>query len=264
MASFDYITTYSSIAGLELELEIPFSFPAQSRPVRHRNATRSTLQPLPSACDRLLLDTQRLSSSAANWSSHAQRASLSYITSYQPAANPQPAPAPQTMNNNRYNLRSTSGQQQQQQQQQQVAAPSFYPTSSTSTTMAAAAGVDSGSAFATAATATSTSGLPSALLSASLISQGALQAGQQHQQQQHPSFHAQSHVADQQRPHFISEQANSGPAAEPMPEQYQQQQRGLGGPAATAPFLQDFTLVAEAVKRVQMDAVMTEMESITL
>lgn len=36
------------------------------------------------------------------------------------------------------------------------------------------------------------------------------------------------------------------------------------GAAATAPFLRDFTLVAEAVKRVQMDAVMTEMESITL
>jgi hypothetical protein len=39
---------------------------------------------------------------------------------------------------------------------------------------------------------------------------------------------------------------------------------GGGGPAATAPFLRDFTLVAEAVKRVQMEVVMTEMESITL
>jgi hypothetical protein len=37
-----------------------------------------------------------------------------------------------------------------------------------------------------------------------------------------------------------------------------------GGSAATAPFLRDFTLVAEAVKRVQMEVVMSEMESITL
>jgi hypothetical protein len=42
------------------------------------------------------------------------------------------------------------------------------------------------------------------------------------------------------------------------------QAMGEDGAAATAPFLRDFTLVAEAVKRVQMDAVMTEMESITL
>lgn len=42
------------------------------------------------------------------------------------------------------------------------------------------------------------------------------------------------------------------------------QAMGEDGASATAPFLRDFTLVAEAVKRVQMDAVMTEMESITL
>ena len=46
--------------------------------------------------------------------------------------------------------------------------------------------------------------------------------------------------------------------------QGQEQAMGQDGAAATAPFLRDFTLVAEAVKRVQMDAVMTEMESITL
>lgn len=45
---------------------------------------------------------------------------------------------------------------------------------------------------------------------------------------------------------------------------YPHTENKLGGPAATAPFLRDFTLVAEAVKRVQMELVMNEMESIRL
>ncbi|KAJ5561275.1 hypothetical protein N7535_004258 [Penicillium sp. DV-2018c] len=38
----------------------------------------------------------------------------------------------------------------------------------------------------------------------------------------------------------------------------------LGGPTATAPFLQDFNLVAEAAKRAQMGIVMRDLESVTL
>lgn len=38
----------------------------------------------------------------------------------------------------------------------------------------------------------------------------------------------------------------------------------LGGPTATAPFLQDFSLVAEAAKRAQMGIVMRDLESVTL
>lgn len=39
---------------------------------------------------------------------------------------------------------------------------------------------------------------------------------------------------------------------------------GLGGPAATKPFLQDFSLVAEAAKRAEMSVIMRDMEGISL
>jgi hypothetical protein len=45
---------------------------------------------------------------------------------------------------------------------------------------------------------------------------------------------------------------------------YPHQVNGLGGPTATAPFLQDFSLVAEAAKRAQMSIVMRDLESVTL
>lgn len=56
------------------------------------------------------------------------------------------------------------------------------------------------------------------------------------------------------------------PASESTTEAYPhaENNNNLGGPSATAPFLRDFTLVAEAVKRVQMEVVMNEMESIRL
>ncbi|OJJ36488.1 hypothetical protein ASPWEDRAFT_94256, partial [Aspergillus wentii DTO 134E9] len=41
---------------------------------------------------------------------------------------------------------------------------------------------------------------------------------------------------------------------------YPHQITGLGGPTATAPFLQDFSLVAEAAKRAQMSVVMRDLE----
>ena len=53
-------------------------------------------------------------------------------------------------------------------------------------------------------------------------------------------------------------------ATQPAPESYPQQVNSLGGPTATAPFLQDFSLVAEAAKRAQMSIVMRDLESVTL
>ncbi|KAF3390349.1 hypothetical protein F1880_009383 [Penicillium rolfsii] len=61
----------------------------------------------------------------------------------------------------------------------------------------------------------------------------------------------------------------SVPRAEVVPANqaaadYPHQVTGLGGPTATAPFLQDFSLVAEAAKRAQMSIVMRDLESVTL
>ncbi|KAJ5930089.1 hypothetical protein N7466_005582 [Penicillium verhagenii] len=53
-------------------------------------------------------------------------------------------------------------------------------------------------------------------------------------------------------------------AAQPATALYPHQVDGLGGPTATAPFLQDFNLVAEAAKRAQMGIVMRDLESVTL
>lgn len=60
--------------------------------------------------------------------------------------------------------------------------------------------------------------------------------------------------------------AASAPPTENLPPQNEMDMDmdAPAGSAATAPFLRDFTLVAEAVKRVQMEVVMSEMESITL
>ncbi|KAJ5299965.1 hypothetical protein N7476_011522 [Penicillium atrosanguineum] len=67
---------------------------------------------------------------------------------------------------------------------------------------------------------------------------------------------------------------NENPGAVPLSEAvsanqaattcYSHQVEGLGGPTATAPFLQDFSLVAEAAKRAQMGIVMRDLESVTL
>ncbi|KAJ5626283.1 hypothetical protein N7510_002592 [Penicillium lagena] len=59
----------------------------------------------------------------------------------------------------------------------------------------------------------------------------------------------------------------SGAAPVPQPgtdHHYPHPINGLGGPTATAPFLQDFSLVAEAAKRAQMSIVMRDLESVTL
>ncbi|KAJ5155100.1 uncharacterized protein N7500_010539 [Penicillium coprophilum] len=57
---------------------------------------------------------------------------------------------------------------------------------------------------------------------------------------------------------------NAAPAPAPTSDAYPHQINGLGGPTATAPFLQDFNLVAEAAKRAQMGIVMRDLESVTL
>lgn len=45
---------------------------------------------------------------------------------------------------------------------------------------------------------------------------------------------------------------------------YPHQISGKGGPTATAPFLEDFCLVAEAAKRAEMSVIMRDMEGISL
>jgi hypothetical protein len=70
-------------------------------------------------------------------------------------------------------------------------------------------------------------------------------------------------------PHNLNVSQNHHETAAPAAGAYQHAENNnnnnnLGGPSATAPFLRDFTLVAEAVKRVQMEVVMNEMESIRL
>lgn len=54
------------------------------------------------------------------------------------------------------------------------------------------------------------------------------------------------------------------PPANQAAADYPHQVTALGGPTATAPFLQDFSLVAEAAKRAQMSIVMRDLESVTL
>ncbi|EPS27117.1 hypothetical protein PDE_02058 [Penicillium oxalicum 114-2] len=51
---------------------------------------------------------------------------------------------------------------------------------------------------------------------------------------------------------------------QPAAGHYPHQVSGSGGPTATAPFLQDFSLVAEAAKRAQLSIVMRDLESVTL
>jgi hypothetical protein len=58
--------------------------------------------------------------------------------------------------------------------------------------------------------------------------------------------------------------SETAPATQAASDCYPHRVDGLGGPTATAPFLQDFNLVAEAAKRAQMGIVMRDLESVTL
>ncbi|GFF46165.1 hypothetical protein IFM51744_06252 [Aspergillus udagawae] len=78
-------------------------------------------------------------------------------------------------------------------------------------------------------------------------------SGQQQQQQQ--QNHNQTISS--------TESANTAPPP-PAADIYPHQVTGSGGPLATAPFLRDFSLVAEAAKRAQMSVVLRDLESVTL
>ncbi|GLA77087.1 hypothetical protein AtubIFM55763_008970 [Aspergillus tubingensis] len=51
---------------------------------------------------------------------------------------------------------------------------------------------------------------------------------------------------------------------QPAADTYPHQVTGSGGPTATAPFLRDFSLVAEAAKRAQISVMVRDLESVTL
>lgn len=60
-------------------------------------------------------------------------------------------------------------------------------------------------------------------------------------------------------------QSGAVPVSQPGTDHYYPHpMHGVGGPTATTPFLQDFSLVAEAAKRAQMSIVMRDLESVTL
>ncbi|KAE8145176.1 hypothetical protein BDV25DRAFT_165228 [Aspergillus avenaceus] len=59
-------------------------------------------------------------------------------------------------------------------------------------------------------------------------------------------------------------QMNQIPETQNTSQPSQGQISGSGGPTATAPFLRDFSLVAEAAKRAQMSVVMRDLEAVTL
>ncbi|KAI9663698.1 MAG: hypothetical protein M1821_007188 [Bathelium mastoideum] len=96
---------------------------------------------------------------------------------------------------------------------------------------------------------------------------------QQQQQQQVNGAGSQQSYFPQQPSYFTQPQANQMQAAahwqqqqQAQPQQYQQQgpQGSVMPQPETAPFLRDFTLVAEAAKRAQVACLMRDMEGIEL
>jgi hypothetical protein len=81
------------------------------------------------------------------------------------------------------------------------------------------------------------------------------QFGASEQQQQQQTKHNQTSSS--------TESANTAPPP-PAADIYPHQVTDSGGPLATAPFLRDFSLVAEAAKRAQMSVVLRDLESVTL
>ena len=91
----------------------------------------------------------------------------------------------------------------------------------------------------------------------------------------HPSHTQQSHTQQNQAYLAPPPQQPSQPQRQLQQQQQQQQQGGVqnacegqrggrGGPPETSPFLQDFTLVAEAAKRAQMACLMRDLEGCEL
>ncbi|OOF94263.1 hypothetical protein ASPCADRAFT_208778 [Aspergillus carbonarius ITEM 5010] len=94
-------------------------------------------------------------------------------------------------------------------------------------------------------------GLAAAAAAAAVNSQTAMQL------QSQP---ATATATEQQHPADLSQST----AAAVAPDTYPHQVTGSGGPTATAPFLRDFSLVAEAAKRAQMSVMVRDLESVTL
>lgn len=79
-----------------------------------------------------------------------------------------------------------------------------------------------------------------------------------------PSHHADIPHASQGNTSESVPRSEAPPATQAAADIYPHEGNGFGGPTATAPFLQDFSLVAEAAKRAQMSIVMRDLESVTL
>ncbi|KKK20838.1 hypothetical protein P175DRAFT_0500423 [Aspergillus ochraceoroseus IBT 24754] len=77
-------------------------------------------------------------------------------------------------------------------------------------------------------------------------------------------FPAQATTEQPQEPSQNNAQSTTTLVSYSTLENYPHQVNGAGGPTATAPFLRDFSLVAEAAKRAQMAVVMRDLEGVTL
>ncbi|RAK72813.1 uncharacterized protein BO72DRAFT_388609 [Aspergillus fijiensis CBS 313.89] len=74
---------------------------------------------------------------------------------------------------------------------------------------------------------------------------------------QHPTeLHQTHHHHHHQQQHHLDPSNHT--------DNYPHQITGSGGPTATAPFLRDFSLVAEAAKRAQMSVMVRDLEGVTL
>ncbi|PWY87502.1 hypothetical protein BO70DRAFT_195687 [Aspergillus heteromorphus CBS 117.55] len=67
-----------------------------------------------------------------------------------------------------------------------------------------------------------------------------------------------------QHPSELSQYSSATATAAPPADAYPHQITGEGGPTATAPFLRDFSLVAEAAKRAQMSVMVRDLEGVSL
>ncbi|GLB01957.1 hypothetical protein AtubIFM57258_000368 [Aspergillus tubingensis] len=102
-----------------------------------------------------------------------------------------------------------------------------------------------------------TLGLAAAAAAAAVNSQTA----QMQLQSQAPTANA----SEQQNLTDLSQtSAAAATMGQPASDTYPHQVTGSGGPTATAPFLRDFSLVAEAAKRAQMSVMVRDLESVTL
>ncbi|KAI2867457.1 hypothetical protein CBS63078_1833 [Aspergillus niger] len=104
-----------------------------------------------------------------------------------------------------------------------------------------------------------TLGLAAAAAAAAAVNS---QTAQMQLQSQHPTANA----SEQQNLTDISQTSAAATTtmAQPAADTYPHQVTGSGGPTATAPFLRDFSLVAEAAKRAQMSVMVRDLESVTL